>query len=73
MTIWAKRMYQIQVKPRGAFLSVIPEKIPMVIEKDGCNCNVQRGNGPVHGVLRVELIERSDRRDGGIRSGRPLI
>lgn len=33
----AMRINQIQENPRGEVLSVIPERIPMVVKGDGCN------------------------------------
>lgn len=67
MIIWAIRMYQIQEKPRGAVLSVIPEKIPMVVKEDSCNILTRWCSLCIAG----RIDQAADQQDvGGIRSGR---
>lgn len=64
------RMYQIQENPRGAVLSVVPWKIPMVVKGDGLQCYT--GKVVVLAVYcGLELIElQIDETEGQDAGGR---
>ena len=65
MIICAIRMYQIQEKARGAVLSVIPEKMPMVMKGE----DMQYSHG-VESLYIAGRVDRAlDRQDGGFQAG----